>query len=135
MLKLMRNTFAEYGVLIDQDNKKISWQYVVKIQRLQETVGLRLGNKLELSHIQRYQQKTKVNLAAQVFSSSVADALEYCANTLKLKQFIGCDATVKFLSTTDCLSDIQNSQNPFAKGFIHLPCVQRTKQFGIHSLK
>ena len=77
MLKLMRNTFAEYGVLIDQDSRKISLQYVVELQKLQETEGLRLGNKLKLSHIQWYQQKMKVNLAAQVFCSSVADALEY----------------------------------------------------------
>ena len=60
----MRNTFAEYGVLIDQDNRKISWQYVVELQKLQETESLRLGNKLALSHIQWYQQKMKFNLAA-----------------------------------------------------------------------
>ena len=59
----------------------------------------------------------KVNLAAQGFSSSVADALEYCANILKLKQCIGCDATVKFLRTIDHLFDILKSRNPFAKGF------------------
>ena len=117
MLKLMRNTFAEYGVLIDQDNRKISWQYVVELQKLQETEGLRLGNKLKLSHIQWHHQKMKVNLAAQVFSSSVAAALEYCANALKMKQFNGCDATVKFIRTIDRLFDILNSRNPFAKGF------------------
>ena len=83
MLKLMRNTFAEYGVLIDQDNRKISWQYVVELQKLQETESLRLGS----------------------------------ANTLKLKQFIGCDATVKFLRTIDRLFDILNSRTLFAKGF------------------
>ena len=114
---VMRNTCAQYGVLIDQDNRKISWQYVVELQKLQETESLRLGNKPTLSHIQWYQQKMKVNHAAQVFSSSVADTLDYCGNTLKLKQCIGCDATVRFLHTIDRLFDILNSRNPFAKGF------------------
>ena len=35
----------------------------------------------------------KVNLAAQALNSSVADALEYCSNLLKLKQFQGCVST------------------------------------------
>jgi len=45
---------------------------------MQEKEGLRLGNELKLSHIQWWQQKLKVNLAAQTFSASVADAIDYC---------------------------------------------------------
>ena len=36
----------------------------------------------------------KVKLAAQVFSQSVADALEYCNKELHLPQFRGCEETV-----------------------------------------
>lgn len=57
-----------------------------------------------------------MNLAAQVFSSSVADALEYCSQTLKLPQFEGSAATVKFIRIFDRLFDILNSRNPLAKG-------------------
>lgn len=39
----------------------------------------------------------KANLAAQAFSSSVADAIEYCTNTPKLPQFQGSEATVQFI--------------------------------------
>eukprot|EP00794_Sanderia_malayensis_P009521 gene9521-10508_t len=59
----------------------------------------------------------QVNLAAQALSSSVADALEFCAKNLNLKEFKGCEATVKFLRLFDHLFDVLNSRNPFAKGF------------------
>ena len=59
----------------------------------------------------------KVNLAAQIFSSSVADALLYCSENLKLTQFQGCSSTVEFIRIIDRLYDILNSRNPFAKGY------------------
>lgn len=46
MLKLVRNTFDEGGILIDKDGCKVYWQYIVELQKLQEKEGLRLGNKL-----------------------------------------------------------------------------------------
>ena len=57
--------------------------------KLQDKEGLRLGNKLKLAHIQWRQQKMKVNLAAQALSASLADAIEYCTEVLKLEQFQG----------------------------------------------
>ena len=117
MLKLVRNTLAEKGILVDKDGGKILWQYLVDLERLQNDEGLRLGNKLKKAHIQWKQQKMKVNLAAQSLSSSVADAIEYCATTLNLPQFQGCEATVKFLRLFDHLFDVLNSRNPLAKGY------------------
>ena len=58
----------------------------------------------------------KVNLATQIFSNSVADALEFCAKGLKKPEFQGCEATVKFIWIFNNLFDILNSRNPFAKG-------------------
>ena len=58
----------------------------------------------------------KVNLAAQTLSSSVADSLMFCLSELKLPQFTGCEAAVKFIKTVDRLFDILNSRNPFGKG-------------------
>ena len=77
----------------------------------------RLGNKLKSSHINWQQQKMKVNLAAQTFSSSVADAIEYCTTNLKLSRFQGSVATVKFIRLFDRLFDALNSRNSLAKGF------------------
>ena len=79
--------------------------------------GLRPGNKVRAAHICWEKQKMKVNLAAQVLSSSVADALEYCAKHLKLRQFEGCMPTVRFIRIFDHLFDILNSRNPLGKGF------------------
>ncbi|KAG1674657.1 DNA transposase THAP9 [Nymphon striatum] len=63
------------------------------------------------------QQKMKVNLAAQVSSSIVANALQYCSENFQIPQFEGSVATVKFIRIFDHLFDIFNFRNPFAKGF------------------
>ena len=73
--------------LFDKDGNKICWEYIVELQKLQDEEGLCLGNKLKFAHIKWQQQKMKVDLAAQSLSSSIAHAIEYCANVLKLSQF------------------------------------------------
>ena len=117
MLKLVRNTFGEWGTLVNRGGEKISWQYLVELHNLQDAEGLRLANKLKKIHINWKQQKMKVNLAAQALSSSVANALEYCGKELKLPKFQGCEATVEFIRMFDHLFDILNSRNPLAKGY------------------
>ena len=117
MLKLMRNCFASYGILKDNQGCKINWNYIEQLHKLQEAEGLRLGTKLKTAHIMWNRQKMKVNLAAQTLSASVADAIDFCRENLKLVQFIGSEATVRFLRVIDRLFDILNSRNPLAKGF------------------
>ena len=117
MLKLLRNSFADYKVLQTEDGRMLKWQYIEELNNLQNKEGLRLGNKLKNAHIMWRKQKMKVNLATQVFSSSVADALEYCNKALKLEQFKGCEATVEFLRHIDAAFDVLNSRNPLGKGF------------------
>ena len=51
MLKLVKNSLAEGGILIDKDGRRVQWQYLVELQRLQQAEGLRLGNKLKIAHI------------------------------------------------------------------------------------
>ena len=58
----------------------------------------------------------KVKLAAQTLSKSVADALEYCRDGLRLPEFQNCHATVRFLRTVDQSFDVLNSRQKFAKG-------------------
>ena len=57
------------------------------------------------------------HLAAQVLSSSVADAIDFCRDVVKMKQFEGSEATVIFIRTFDHFFDVLNSRNPFAKGY------------------
>ena len=117
MLKLARNTLAHGGILEDDKKDTIRWSFFKELYDLQENEGLHLGNKLKTAHIMWNNQKMKVNLAAQTLSSSVADALELCANDLKLTQFQGCDATLRFIRIVDHLFDVLNSRNPIAKGY------------------
>ena len=65
MLKLVRNTFGQTGILIDERGRKIKWSYIVELQKLQEDEGFNLANKLRKAHIDFKTQKMKVNLAAQ----------------------------------------------------------------------
>ena len=62
----------------------------------------------------------KVNLAAQTFSSSAADAIEYCTNILQLTQFQGSEATVKLIRLFDRLFDILNSLAKWYKSALRL---------------
>ena len=65
----------------------------------------------------------KVNLAAQVFSSSVADAIEFCEQNLQLPQFKGSSATVKFIRIFDRLFDVSTTNQ------LHLSSQQVTNVF------
>ena len=100
MLKRLRNVLSTVEVLVREDGQQIKWQYIEELNKLQEKEGLRLGNKLKMAHIQWRNQKMKVHLAAQLFSRSVANALDYCEQ----------DAAI------DAAFDVLNSRNPLGKG-------------------
>ena len=117
MLKLLPNSFATCGLLRDVEGNIIRWQYLEYLHQIQEKEGLHLANKLRQSHMYWQAQKMKVKLTAQTLSKSVADALEYCRDVLRLPEFENCHATVTFLRTVDQLFDVLNSRNKFAKGF------------------
>lgn len=105
MLKLICNTFGDKKVLIDCDGNKIEWKYITQLAYLQEKEDLRAGNKINLKHTQYYKMKMKVNLAAQTLSQSVADSLAMCLKELKLPDFQGCEATIRFIRSIDILFD------------------------------
>jgi len=117
MLKLLRNVFAEKGILTDRHNRQIRWQYIKDLYELQDREGLRAANKLKRNHIEWYQQKMKVSLAAQALSRSVASSLEFVAKDLEMPQFKDADATIAFIRVVDQLFDTLNSKSCFAKEF------------------
>ena len=117
MLKLVRNAFGHIGVLYDGDGNEIRWEYLEKLHDLQDTEGLHLANKLRSAHINWRQQKMKVNLAAQALSTSVADAIDYCYDHLKMEEFSNCHATTKFIRIFDRLFDVLNSRNPLSRNY------------------
>ncbi|GBN60302.1 DNA transposase THAP9 [Araneus ventricosus] len=117
MVRLVRNCLASKGSIFDDQNRMVRWDFIAKLHELQKKEGLHLANKLQTRHIQWQREKMKVNLATQVFSKSVADALLYLNNSLQHPDFEGCEATVDFVKLFDSLFDIFNSKNLLAKGF------------------
>lgn len=117
MLKLLRNTLATLKVLKDGEGREIKWAYLTALHDLQEREGLRAGNKLKTAHVKWESQKMKVSIAAQTISASVADALTFCNEDLRLPQFAGVAPTVNFIKKFDRLFDTLNSRNPCASSF------------------
>ncbi|CAF2108568.1 unnamed protein product, partial [Rotaria magnacalcarata] len=107
MLEAYKNIFI--------NDKVISWQYLQRLNDIQNEAGLTLGNKLSNKHINYQNQKMKVCIAAQTLSNSVADS---CLALKKIGQseFKDCDATVTFIKIMDSLFDIMNSRNCKCRG-------------------
>lgn len=110
MLKLVRNTLAEKGCVVDSENKSVKWEYIKKLHTLQQHEGLHLGNKIKNKHIDWIRKKMNVKLAAQLLSESVACSLEFCLLE-EFPEFEGCEATIKFIRIFNRLFDILNSRN------------------------
>jgi len=53
----------------------------------------------------------KVKLATQLLSQSVADALIFCKNSLKLDEFYNADPTIRFIELFNTAFDILNSRS------------------------
>lgn len=111
MIKLVRNTLGEKLSFVNSDDKFIKWEYFVKLNELQEKESFHLANKLRSQHINFKKQKMKVRFATQLFSESVAIALQFCAEVLLLEEFKGVGPTVEFTNIMNNLFDIFNSRN------------------------
>lgn len=117
MLKLLRNCLEALKIIIDPQGRKVEWRYFEELWKIQKHEGLRLGNKIRERHIKFKAMKMKVSLASQLFSKSVADAMEFCLVDLKLPQFRGCEATIEFIRKVNDLFDFLNSRSLFSSGF------------------
>ena len=117
MLKLVRNTLGDKLFLKNPEGATVSWNYVKLLVELQENEGFHLANKVRSAHVNFKKQIMKVKLAAQSFSESVADALQFCNEILKLEQFSNCGPTVDFIKRFNSLFDIMNSRNLNAFGY------------------
>ena len=95
MIKLVRNMLQAYDSILSPSGR-VDWSYIKSLNNVQEEAGLRLANKLTARHINFFRQKMKVKLAVQVFSSSVASALE-CLQSSGHPAFTDVTATVEFV--------------------------------------
>jgi len=104
----------------------VKWKYIQELFALQEKEGLKAGNKLSRRHIEWEKNKMKVCLATQTLSESVATAIDFAREDLKLHQFQGSEATTEFIRLFNSLFDILNSQNRLGKGY-KVPISQNTQ--------
>ena len=116
MLKLGRNALSELKVFLDENGEKIEWRFFENLHDEQQKEGIKFANKLSSAHINYHRHKMNVKLAAQTFSSSVADALQFFREAGHL-YFEGAGATIKFVRVVDRIFDLLNSRNPLGKGF------------------
>jgi len=116
MLKLVRNSLGSSGI-IKSPSGLVKWEYIANLHDLQEEIGLRAGTKLKKQHIQWQQNKMKVSIAAQTLSSSVADALDFLREDLKMEEFRDSKPTSEFIRLFDRLFDVFNSRSFFGRNF------------------
>ena len=116
MIKLARNAFADLKVFCTPTGEKISWEFVKALYRTQQKDILHLGNKLKTKHIQWYNYKMKVSVAAQTLSHSVSAAITFLRN-LKLQEFKDSRATSDFILLMNNIFDILNSKSKFGKNY------------------
>lgn len=110
MLKLIRNSWAALKSIVWPNVGEARWEYVVKLNEFQTKHSLRLANKLSEKHINFHNNKMKVNLASQLFSKSVAEALRTLHHDSEISDFKSPDvlATAEFIQFVNDLFDIFN---------------------------
>jgi hypothetical protein len=135
MCKLIRNTFGEKRKLIDAENGIIDFSYVEQLNELQESEGLHIANNLRRRHIQFFKQKMKVKLATQLLSRSVAEALLFCRDQLRIRNFENCGPTAKFILIMNDAFDILNSKNLRDFGLKQAVCHRNIQDIQDFSLK
>ncbi|KAL4156048.1 hypothetical protein QTP88_000083 [Uroleucon formosanum] len=97
---LQYSELKPYFLHPNTNDKKLPW----RLEDINES-GLHSATKLRNRHIYYFREKMKVRLAVQTFSTSVANAILFCMNDLKLDNFQGADATIEF-----CLIQTSNPE-------------------------
>ncbi|KYN18409.1 hypothetical protein ALC57_09284, partial [Trachymyrmex cornetzi] len=95
--------------IMDKDGKIIHWKYIKLLVELQETEGLHAATKIRRRQLNFYNEKMKVSLAAQVLSTSVANALIFCEQDLQLPPFAGSSATANFYNFCTYLTGLKDA--------------------------
>lgn len=127
MVKLLRNCLGDWKILYTVNGETIKWSYFKNLVNVQNESGLHAATKLRNRHIHYFKEKMKVRLAVQTFSTSVANAISFCMNDLKLDNFQGADATIEFCLRINNIFDILNTRNLLSKGTYNKSINKRTK--------
>ena len=131
MLKLMRNLFHAYKSLTLPNGHVAHFSHFETLNSVQEKEGLSAANKLSRRHIDFSRQKMKVKLAAQLFSSSTAKALQL-GRDLDIAGLQNTEGTQTLCELVDHLFDVLNSRSVFSKSYKAPLCaknIQHTTEF------
>ena len=113
MMKLARNTMERLR-LFRSPRGIIQWQFLPKLQKIQELEGLRLAPKLSKIHIEFQNVKMKVFVAGQTLSRHVGDAIKFLSlHNERLSNdlsFQDSEATVEFIYNINDIFDMTNSR-------------------------
>lgn len=115
MLKLVRNYFAIKGPLIYDKDKLIHWDFIRKLNDAQYDEGLHCACKIKNRHVNFYNEKMKVYLAAQVLSNSTSAALKFLEAIINHTDFTGSSATAEFCKIFNDIFDVLNTKNLYCK--------------------
>lgn len=127
MEKLMRNLLGNHNILFDKDDNKIEWKYFVKLVELSRESNILKTHKLTRKHIEFDRNKMNVRLAAETFSTSVADTFTILREQGHT-QFIDSQPTGGFTYNMDKLFDILNSRNVRSKNAFKNALSEKNKQ-------
>lgn len=104
MLKLLRNSLGDLDCIDDPQLGQIKWSYFVSLERFRE-------NSKFVTHrfTKKHRNRMNVRLAAQTFSIAVATSMTHLLQTGK-SEFQGCESTINFISKTDKMFNIMNTE-------------------------
>lgn len=107
MLKLLRNALASKGHLKDSNNNDIAWSYFESLVLVKSNLA---SHKMTREHINFASNKMCVRLAAQTYSSSVANSMEILLRNGD-PSFRNAAGTIIFTKNVNKLFDILNSKH------------------------
>ncbi|KAL4082780.1 hypothetical protein QTP88_029611 [Uroleucon formosanum] len=127
---LQYSELKPYFLHPNTNDKKLPW----RLEDINES-GLHSATKLRNRHIYYFREKMKVRFVVQTFSTSVANAILFCMNDLKLDNFQGADATIEFCLSINNIFDILNTRNFLSKGTYNKSINKRTKTEIFHYIE
>lgn len=106
LLTSVQNMWATSQGFQDGEGRSVNWKFVSELMKLQETQAGSYTQSFDAPQWCWDSVHIKNRLMAQLFSTSTADAIEYCSNELKLTQFDGCEGTVNFIRVMSKISKL-----------------------------
>ena len=97
MIKLIQNLLGDYLTISHRsESKQIKWEYIDRLNDVQEELGFSLANKLTKKHIIWEKNKMNVKMAAQTLSASVA-SIDFLCDDIEHPDFEDSESTTSFI--------------------------------------